>query len=138
MFNLYRQSQTTEKDVENIGVIMHVHYTKYGTRVEQKHFDLGNNKPWSNSEIAREIIMNALYDVVKKHQGEYNNYFLQQVENDWGEGRAVAVRKKIVSYIWRIFDKYHTSKFDMSGHPIVTEVFHSLEKTGDMPKTYNK
>ena len=111
-------------------------YTKDGTRHEQKRFDLGNGKPWSNSEIARELIMNALYDAVRKHQGVYHNSALEDVENDWGEGRAVAVRKKMVQYIWRIFNKYHTSKFDMSGHPIVTDVFHVLEKTGDMPKKY--
>ena len=112
------------------------YYTKDGTRHDQKYFDNGNNKPWSNSEIAREIIMNALYEAVKKEQGVYNNMYLEHVENDWGEGRAVAVRKKMVQYIWRIFNKYHTSKFDMSGHPIVTDVFHVLEKTGDMPKKY--
>ena len=70
------------------------------------------------------------------HIFPYNNSALEDVENDWGEGRAVAVRKKMVQYIWRIFNKYHTSKFDMSGHPIVTDVFHVLEKTGDMPKKY--
>ena len=112
------------------------YYTKDGTRDDQKYFDNGDNTPWSNSEIAREIIMNALYEAVKKEQGVYNNIYLEHVENDWGEGRAVAVRKKMVQYIWRIFDKYHTSKFDMSGHPIVTDVFHVLEKTGDMPKKY--
>jgi hypothetical protein len=112
------------------------YYTKDGTRHDQKHFDNGNNKPWSNSEIAREIIMNALYEAVRKEQGVYNNRYLEHVENDWGEGRAVAVRKKMVQYIWRIFDKYHTSKFDMSGHPIVLDIFNVLEKTGDMPKKY--
>jgi hypothetical protein len=132
-----RQSQTAGKDADiRTGDIMLSHYTKNGTRVDQKHFDNGDGKPWSNSEIAREIIMNALYDAVRKHQGEYNNIYLEHVENDWGEGRAVAVRKKMVQYIWRIFNKYHTSKFDMSGHPIVTEVFHVLERTGDMPKKY--
>tara|TARA_B100000900_G_C20214074_1_gene567060 strand:+ start:111 stop:560 length:450 start_codon:yes stop_codon:yes gene_type:complete len=132
-----RQSQTAGKDADiRTGDIMLSHYTKNGTRVDQKHFDNGDNTPWSNSEIAREIIMNALYDAVRKHQGEYNNIYLEHVENDWGESRAVAVRKKMVQYIWRIFDKYHTSKFDMSGHPIVTEVFHVLERTGDMPKKY--
>ena len=115
---------------------MHTHYTNNGTRHDQKHFDLGNGKPWSNSEIAREIIMNALYDAVKKHQSGYNNIYLEYVENDWGEGRAVAVRKKMVQYIWRIFNKYHTSKLDMSSHPIVTDIFHVLERTGDMPKKY--
>jgi len=112
------------------------YYTKDGTRHDQKHFDNGDNKPWSNSEIAREIIMNALYEAARKEQGTYNNIYLEHVENDWGEGRAVAVRKKMVQYIWRIFDKYHTSKFDMSGHPIVHDVFHVLERTGDMPKKY--
>ena len=112
------------------------YYTKDGTRHDQKHFDNGNNKPWSNSEIAREIIMNALYEAVKKEQGVYNNRYLEHVENDWGEGRAVAVRKKMVQYIWRIFNKYHTSKFDMSGHPIVHDIFDVLERTGDMPKKY--
>jgi hypothetical protein len=132
-----KQSQTAGKDAGiRTGDIMLSHYTKNGTRVDQKHFDNGDNTPWSNSEIAREIIMNALYDAVRKHQGEYNNIYLEHVENDWGEGRAVAVRKKMVQYIWRIFNKYHTSKFDMSGHPIVTDVFHVLEKTGDMPKKY--
>ena len=115
---------------------MLTYYTKDGTRHDQKYFDNGNNKPWSNSEIAREIIMNALYEAVKKEQGVYNNIYLEHVENDWGEGRAVAVRKKMVQYIWRIFDKYHTSKFDMSGHPIVHDIFNVLEKTGDMPKKY--
>ena len=134
-----KQSQTAGKDADiRTGDIMLSHYTKNGTRVDQKHFDNGNNTPWSNSEIAREIIMNALYDAVRKHQGEYNNSALEDVENDWGAGRAVAVRKKMVQYIWRIFDKYHTSKFDMSGHPIVHDVFHVLERTGDMPKTYSK
>ena len=133
-----KQSQTAGKDADNLqeNKMSTTFYTKNGTRVDQKHFDNGNNKPWSNSEIAREIIMNALYDAVRKHQGVYNNKYLEHVENDWGEGRAVAVRKKMVQYIWRIFDKYHTSKFDMSGHPIVTDVFHVLEKTGDMPKKY--
>ena len=37
--------------------------------------------------------------------------------------------KKENGDIWRIFDKYHTSKFDMSGHPIVHDVFHVLERT---------
>ena len=115
---------------------MQTHYTNNGTRVDQKHIQKINNKKWSNSEIAREIIMNALYDAVRKHQSEYNNIYLDHVENDWGEGRAVAVRKKMVQYIWRIFNKYHTSKFDMSGHPIVHDVFHVLERTGNMPKKY--
>ena len=131
-----KQSQTAGKDADIIGDKMLTFYTKDGTRHEQKRFDLGNGKPWSNSEIARELIMNALYDAVRKHQGEYNNSALEDVENDWGEGRAVAVRKKMVQYIWRIFNKYHTSKFDMSGHPIVHDVFHVLERTGDMPKKY--
>jgi len=108
-------------------------YTKDGTRHEEKWFQYH-----SNSEIAREIIMNALHDAVRKDRGEYENIYLQHVENDLGEGRAVAVRKKMVQYIWRIFDKYHTSKFDMSGHPIVYDVFHVLERTGEMPKTYSK
>ncbi len=78
--------------------------TTNGTPDREKYFDAH-----SNSEIAREIILNALY---------------------------VAVRKLIVKYIWRIFNKYHTSKFDMSGHQIVSEVFHQQERTGDMPKDY--
>ena len=58
-----RQSQTAGKDADiRTGDIMLSHYTKNGTRVDQKHFDNGDGKPWSNSEIAREIIMNALYD----------------------------------------------------------------------------
>ena len=114
----------------------YTNYTNNGTRADQKHFDNGDNTPWSNSEIAREIIMNALYEAVKKEHGVYNNIYLDHVENDWGEGRAVAVRKKMVQYIWRIFNKYHTSKFDMSGHPIVHDVFHVLERTGNMPKKY--
>ena len=112
------------------------YYTNNGTRVDQKYFDNGDNTPWSNSEIAREIIMNALYEAVKKEHGVYNNIYLEHVENDWGESRAVAVRKKMVQYIWRIFNKYHTSKFDMSGHPIVHDVFQVLERTGNMPKKY--
>ena len=112
------------------------YYTKNGTRVEQKHFDNGDNTSYRPSEIAREIIINALYDAVRKHQGEWNNIYLQHVENDWGTSRAVAVRKKMVQYIWRIFNKYHTSKFDMSGHPIVHDVFQVLERTGNMPKKY--
>ena len=131
-----KQSQTAGKDADIIGDKMLTFYTKDGTRHEQKRFDLGNGKPWANSEIARELIMNALYDAVRKHQGVYHNGALEDVENDWGEGRAVAVRKKMVQYIWRIFNKYHTSKFDMSGHPIVHDVFHVLERTGDMPKKY--
>ena len=131
-----KQSQTAGKDADIIGDKMLTFYTKDGTRHEQKRFDLGNGKPLSNSEIARELIMNALYDAVRKHQGVYHNGALEDVENDWGEGRAVAVRKKMVQYIWRIFNKYHTSKFDMSGHPIVHDVFHVLERTGDMPKKY--
>ena len=112
------------------------YYTNNGTRVEQKHFDNGDNTPYRPSEIAREIIMNALYEAVKKEHGVYNNIYLEHVENDWGTSRAVAVRKKMVQYIWRIFDKYHTSNFDMSGHPINHEVFHILERHGEMPKTY--
>ena len=132
-----KQSQTAGKDADIIGDKMSTtFYTKNGTRVDQKHFDNGNNKPSSNSEIAREIIMNALHDAVRKTHGEYDNIYLQHVENDLGEGRAVAVRKKMIQYIWRIFNKYHTSKFDMSGHPIVHDVFHVLERTGDMPKKY--
>ena len=106
--------------------------TTNGTPNKQKYFDAH-----SNSEIAREIILNALYEVVIKDQYDrYNNYYLEQVENDWGYSRAVAVRKLIVKYIWRIFNKYHTSKFDMSGHPIVLDIFNVLERTGDMPKKY--
>ena len=106
--------------------------TTNGTPDREKYFDAH-----SNSEIAREIILNALYEVVIKDQYDrYNNYYLEQVENDWGYSRAVAVRKLIVKYIWRIFNKYHTSKFDMSGPQIVSEVFHQLERTGDMPKDY--
>ena len=127
-----KQSQTAGKDADIIGDKMLSFYTKDGTRHEQKRFDLGNGKPWSNSEIAREIIMNALYDAVRKHQGEYNNSALEDVENDWGEGRAVAVRKKMVQYIGRIFKKYHTAKFDMSGHPILHDVFHKFEKHGEL------
>ena len=112
----------------NIGVVM----TTNGTPDREKYFDAH-----SNSEIAREIILNALYEIVIKDQYDtFNNYYLEQVENDWGNSRAVAVRKLIVKYIWRIFNKYHTSKFDMSGHRIVSEVFHQQEKTGDMPKDY--
>ena len=84
------------------------YYTKNGTRAEQKHFDNGDNTSYRPSEIAREIIINALYDAVKKHQGEWNNIYLQHVENDWGTSRAVAVRKKMVQFIGRIFKKYHT------------------------------
>jgi len=94
---------------------------------EQKYFEF-----YSNSEIAREIIMNALYDATKKHQGVYNNYYLDRVENDYGDSRAVAVRKKMIQFIGRIFKKYHTSKFDMSGHPIVHDVFHQAEKHGEL------
>ena len=65
--------QTAGKDADiRTGDIMLSHYTKNGTRVDQKHFDNGDNTPWSNSEIAREIIMNALYEAVKKEQGVYN------------------------------------------------------------------
>ena len=133
-----KQSQTAgnDADIQTGDKMSTIFYTKDGTRHDQKYFDNGNNKPWSNSEIAREIIMNALYEAVKKEQGVYNNIYLEHVENDWGEGRAVAVRKKMVQYIWRIFDKYHTSKFDMSGHPIVLDIFNVLERTGDMPKKY--
>ena len=127
-----KQSQTAGKDADIIGDKMSTtFYTKDGTRHEEKWFQYH-----SNSEIAREIIMNALHDAVRKDRGEYENIYLQHVENDLGEGRAVAVRKKMVQYIWRIFDKYHTSKFDMSGHPIVYDIFHVLERTGDMPKKY--
>ena len=127
-----KQSQTAGKDADIIGDKMSTtFYTKDGTRHEEKWFQYH-----SNSEIAREIIMNALHDAVRKSHGDYDNPYLQHVENDLGEGRAVAVRKKMVQYIWRIFNKYHTSKFDMSGHPIVYDVFHVLERTGDMPKKY--
>jgi len=108
------------------------YYTKNGTRVEQKHFDNGDNTSYRPSEIAREIIINALHDAVRKHQGEWNNIYLQHVENDWGTSRAVAVRKKMIQFIGRIFKKYHTSKFDMSGHPIVHDVFHVAEKHGEL------
>ena len=107
------------------------YYTKNGT-LEQKHFDNGDNTSYRPSEIAREIIMNALYEAVKKQYGEYSNYYLQQVEKDWGTSRAVAVRKKMIQFIGRIFKKYHTSKFDMSGHPIVHDVFHEAEKHGEL------
>ena len=136
VFKRHGQTVGQDTDITQENNMTVSYYTKNGTRVDQKHFDNGNNKPWSNSEIAREIIMNALYEVVRKEQGVYNNIYLEHVENDWGEGRAVAVRKLIVKYIWRIFNKYHTSNFDMSGHQIVSEVFHQQEKTGDMPKDY--
>jgi hypothetical protein len=128
-----KQSQTAGKDADiQLGDNMSkTHITNNGTRAEEKWFQYHNN-----SEIAREIIINALHQAVLKEHGEYNNIYLQHVENDLGEGRAVAVRKKMVQYIWRIFDKYHTSKFDMSGHPIVYDIFHVLERTGDMPKKY--
>ena len=130
-----KQSQTAGNDADNLqeNKMSTTFYTKDGTRHEEKWFQYH-----SNSEIAREIIMNALHDAVKKDRGEYENIYLQHVENDLGEGRAVAVRKKMVQYIWRIFNKYHTYKFDMSGHPIVHDVFHVLEKTGDMPKKYKQ
>ena len=53
------------------------YYTKNGTRVEQKHFDNGDNTSYRPSEIAREIIMNALYEAVKKEHGVYNNIYLE-------------------------------------------------------------
>jgi hypothetical protein len=126
-------TQTAGNDADNLqeNKMSTTFYTKDGTRHEEKWFQYHNN-----SEIAREIIMNALHDAVRKTQGEYDNVYLQHVENDLGEGRAVAVRKKMVQYIWRIFNKYHTSKFDLSGHSIVFDVFHVLERTGDMPKKY--
>jgi hypothetical protein len=128
-----RQSQTAgnDADIKTGDKMSTIFYTKNGTRHEQKWFE-----DYDNSEIAREIIMNALHDAVRKTHGEYDNIYVQHVENDYGDGRAVAVRKKMVQYIWRIFNKYHTYKFDMSGHPIVHDVFHVLEKTGDMPKKY--
>ena len=128
-----KQSQTAGNDADNLqeNKMSTTFYTKDGTRHEEKWFQYHNN-----SEIAREIIMNALHDAVRKTHGEYDNIYLQHVENDLGEGRAVAVRKKMVQYIWRIFDKYHTSKYDMSGHPIVLDIFNVLERTGDMPKKF--
>ena len=87
-----KQSQTAGKDADIIGDKMSTtFYTKDGTRHEEKWFQYH-----SNSEIAREIIMNALHDAVRKDRGEYENIYLQHVENDLGEGRAVAVRKKMV------------------------------------------
>ena len=130
-----KQSQTAgnDADIQTGDKMSTIFYTKDGTRHEQKWFE-----HYDNSEIAREIIMNALHDAVRKTHGEYDNIYLQHVENDHGDGRAVAVRKKMVQYIWRIFNKYHTSKFDMSGHPIIYDVFHVLERTGDMPKKYKQ
>ena len=107
----------------------------------QKRYDLGNNKPYSNSEIARDIILKALYRAVRIEDKDtswasYSDPFLHEVENDWGTAKAKAVRKLMVKYIYRIFEKYHTKGFDMSGHEIVTEVFHEAEPRGEMPSAY--
>ena len=127
-------SQTAVKDADiKDGVNMSTNGTLVSKSASMWDESYGKAfEDYSNSEIAREIIINALYDAVVKHQGTYNNYYLQQVENDYGDSRAVAVRKKMVQYIGRIFKKYHTAKFDMSGHPILHDVFHKFEKHGEL------
>ena len=76
VFKRHGQTVGQDTDITQENNMTVSYYTKNGTRVDQKHFDNGNNKPWSNSEIAREIIMNALYEVVRKEQGVYNNIYL--------------------------------------------------------------
>ncbi len=52
--------------------------TTNGTPDREKYFDAH-----SNSEIAREMIFNALYEIVIKDQYiTFNKYYLDRVQND--------------------------------------------------------
>ncbi len=90
-----KQSQTAGNDADiKDGVNMSTNGTLVSKSASMWDESYGKAfEDYSNSEIAREIIINALYDAVIKHQGTYNNYYLQQVENDYGDSRAVAVKK---------------------------------------------
>ena len=65
--------------------------TTNGTPDREKYFDAH-----SNSEIAREIILNALYEIVIKDQyNTFNNYFIffEKVFTIWNTGITVFFNK---------------------------------------------
>ncbi len=70
------------------------------------------------NEIAREIILNAL-NLAMEVDSNYATTELETISNEYNKRTTEAVRNQIKKYSLKLFEEFHTSKFDMSGHPIV-------------------
>ena len=70
------------------------------------------------NEMAREIILNALNEIIEVD----NNFItteLEEISNQYNSKTTKAVRNYLLRFAQKTFNKFHSSKFDMSGHPIV-------------------
>tara|TARA_R110000737_G_scaffold258041_1_gene266613 strand:+ start:533 stop:829 length:297 start_codon:yes stop_codon:yes gene_type:complete len=70
------------------------------------------------NEIAREIILNAL-NLAMEVDSNYATTELETINNEYDKRTTKAVRNQIKKYSLKLFEEFHTGKFDMSGHPIV-------------------
>ena len=76
---------------------------------------------FSNKEIAKEIIINTLNEILELSHPKVRTE-LEDVANEYTLTRAKQVREVIKTFARKTFNKFHTAKFDMSGHPILEKL----------------
>ena len=76
---------------------------------------------FSNKEIAKEIIINTLNEILELSHPKVRTE-LEDVANEYNLTKAKQVREAIKTFARKTFNKFHTAKFDMSGHPIVDKL----------------
>ena len=77
---------------------------------------------FSNSEIAKEIIMNSLNEILNIHNDVGVRTELEDISYEYNLTKAKQVREIIKTFAQKTFNKFHTAKFDMSGHPILNQL----------------